>query len=62
MKTLADIIGVLGVISLILGVIFALVGTQVLVAPHSWLDMALTLFVLSIAIVVVKPFTKKKEE
>jgi len=62
MKTLADIVGVVGVIALILGVIFSFIGTKVVAAPGGWLDLALTLFVLSIALAVVKPFTKQTEE
>ena len=56
MKMLATVSGVLGVVCMIIALITAIANAAWIATANGWLDLALTLFVLSIALVVVKPF------
>lgn len=56
MKMLATVLGIIGVICMIISLITAIAGAAWIATANGWLDLALTLFVLSIALAVVKPF------
>ena len=57
MKMLATVIGIIGVICMIISLITAIASVSWVATANGWLDLALTFFVLSIALVVVKPFS-----
>ena len=61
MKMLAEVLGIMGVICLIVALITAVANAAWIATANGWLDLALTLFVLSIALVVVKPFERGDE-
>ena len=56
MKLLASIIGIIAVVCLIVAIVLAISNQMLVAAANGWLDLSLTLLVLSIALVVVKPF------